>query len=59
MKLHRFTICEIEWNVWNGLMIELFGIETDNTEGCLFALYGVNKGIYLNLLYFIKLKIAK
>ena len=50
-KFYNFTLCDIEYNSYNGFMFTLLGIDVNKLESSLFHL-GLSKDyIYLQLLF--------
>lgn len=51
MNLQRFTPFHLEYNSWNGLIIEILGFETLNKDFALFSIFWSSGEIDINLLF--------
>jgi len=51
MKLQKITIANLEWNDWNGFILDIIGFETRHTARSLFAFYFLSKRIGIHILF--------
>jgi hypothetical protein len=49
--MQRITPINIEYNAWNGFIIEIIGIETNDIEGCLFGIGFGKSFLYVHILF--------
>jgi hypothetical protein len=52
-KIERFTLIEVEWNIYNGFVLSFLSIAdyNGNINGSLFAVFGSRSFLYINLFF--------